>query len=345
MGLTNLIGKYSDDQGYSGVSMIVDGFNQNDVEPSMEVSLHPQLVYYDVQRADGSNVGLNPSQFGRQTVMVGETRTYYWYAGDVTNTTVTPIEFGATGLTSSDPIKHSNKGLMGALIIEPASASWTLDLDQDGKTTKASAMVTGDTRGFKPFREFALVFQDDVNMQYGNHVPVPNLNIDDDPENSGQKAINYRTEPVWFRGGWGPETPITGNGPYFRTRQFTAFDQIFHNSYVGGDPETPVFEAHAGESLRLRVVHPSGHTQSHTFELYGHPWLEMPYVASSTQIGNNPSSPVMGTRGGHGPTDHFDAYVLDGAGGAFNVTGDYFYRSYAGPRLDAGMWGLLRVLP
>ena len=32
-----------------------------------------------------------------------------------------PIEFGATGLTSADPIKHSNKGLMGSLIIEPAT--------------------------------------------------------------------------------------------------------------------------------------------------------------------------------------------------------------------------------
>ncbi len=127
--------------GYSGVNMIVEGFNQNDVRPSMEVSLHPQLVFYDVQRSDGSNVGLNPSQFGRQTVLPGEIKTYYWYAGDVTGTTVTPIEFGATGLTSADPIKHSNKGLMGSLIVEPSTAQWALDLDQLGKTTRASAVV------------------------------------------------------------------------------------------------------------------------------------------------------------------------------------------------------------
>ena len=344
--LTNLLpDKYLDKPGYSGVNMIVDGFNQNNVKPSMEVSLHPQLVFYDVQRSDGSNVGLNPSQFGRQTVLINETRTYYWYAGDVTNTTITPIEFGATGLTSSDPIKHSNKGLMGALLIEPATAQWTLDLDQNGKTTRASAVVSSTSTAFKPFHEFAFVFQDDINLQYASGTPVPNLEIDDDPENSGQKAINYRTDPVWYRGGWGPETPLTGNGPGFRTRQFTAFDQIFHNSWVGGDPETPVFEAQAGEKLRLRVVHPSGHTQSHVFELYGHSWYEMPYVASSTQIGPNASSPVMGTLGGHGPSDHFDALILNAAGGSFNVPGDYFYRSYSGPRLDAGMWGLLRVLP
>ena len=93
------------------------------------------------------------------------------------------------------------------------------------------------------------------------------------------------------------------------------------------------------------MVHPSGHTQAHVFELHGHPWLEIPYVNNSTQIGNNTTSEWFGTRGGHGPSDHFDALVKDGAGGGFGITGDYFYRSYSGPRMDAGMWGVLRVLP
>jgi manganese oxidase len=79
--------------------------------------------------------------------------------------------------------------------------------------------------------------------------------------------------------------------------------------------------------------------------VHGHPWLMMPYVTSSTVIGNNPTSPWMGTRGGVGPSDHFDALVLDNAGGKFNITGDYLYRSYGGPRMDAGIWGLIRVLP
>ena len=81
---------YADTPGYTGVNMIVEGFNENDVVTSMEVSLHPQLVFYDVQRSDGSNVGLNPSQFGRQTAAPGEKRTYYWYAGDVQAATVIP---------------------------------------------------------------------------------------------------------------------------------------------------------------------------------------------------------------------------------------------------------------
>lgn len=41
-----------------------------------------------------------------------------WYAGDVVingfQRIATPIEFGATNLISSDPIKHSNKGAIGS---------------------------------------------------------------------------------------------------------------------------------------------------------------------------------------------------------------------------------------
>jgi manganese oxidase len=340
-----LPGTYADQPGYSGVNMIVEGFNQNDVRTSRYVSLHPQLVYYDVQRSDGSNVGINPSQFGVQTVAPNNFRTYYWFAGDVRGTTVIPIEYGATGLTSSDPIKHSNKGLMGSLIIEPPTSQWAYDTDSAGKITRASAKISSSNASFKTFQEFAFVIQDDVNLQFSKGTPVPNLEIDDDPENSGQKAVNYRAEPVWFRGGWMPDTPLTGDGPGFRTRQFTQFDQILHNSWVGGDPETPVFSVKLGTPLRLRVTHPSGHTQSHVFEVHGHPWLAMPYITNSTAIGNNTTSGWMGTRGGVGPSDHFDALVLDGPGGKFSITGDYLYRSYGGPRMDAGIWGLIRVLP
>ena len=275
-------------------------------------------------------------------------RTYYWYAGDVTGTTVTPIEFGATGITSADPIKHSNKGLVGSLIIEPASATWVLDQDSNFQTTYASATVSSPSAAFKPFHEFDFLIQDDINFRYARGDPVPNLDVDEDPNASGQKAVNYRAEPIWYRAGWGPETPFTGNGPYFRTRQFPNFDQVLHNSWIGGnDPETPVFEAKAGERLRFRVVMPGGHSQAHVFEAYGHPWLERPYVTgtNSTLIGTNATSEWFGSRGGVGPSDHFDALIPDGAGGRFSIIGDYLYKDYPGPRLDAGIWGILRIVP
>ena len=111
--LTNDVStNYADTPGYTGVNMIVEGYNQNDVKPSMEIGLHPQLVYYDVQRSDGSNVGMNPS-FGKQTAAQGEKRTYYWYAGDVRGTTVTlgSAPTTVTKTSSTDTVVDVSKAL------------------------------------------------------------------------------------------------------------------------------------------------------------------------------------------------------------------------------------------
>ena len=45
--------------GWNTLPMIVEGFNANQVKPSNQVGLHPQLVAYDVVSSDGANVGFN----------------------------------------------------------------------------------------------------------------------------------------------------------------------------------------------------------------------------------------------------------------------------------------------
>ena len=63
----------------------------------------------------------------------------------------------------------------------------------------------------------------------------------EDAEDSAQKAINYRTEPLWKRMNYAPETPFE------KTRDFD-FTNVLTNAQVGGDPQTPVFTAQAGQS-------------------------------------------------------------------------------------------------
>ncbi len=331
--------KYEDLPGWNAMPMIIEDFNANDVAPSLHVGLHPQLLYYDIRRSDGTNVGLNPN-YAIQTVPPGQKVAYYLYAGDTPNadTRLRPIEFGSTGLSSADPIKHSNKGAVGALIVEPPGTTWDETIvDSDGKLTRASAAID---YGAASFLENVLVFQDDVNQRYADGAPVENLEVGGDPEGSGQKAVNYRTEPIWFRIGLAPDWPAED------TRQFTLFDQVLSNDWIGGyDPETPVFVAGAGKTVRFRSVHPGGHTQSHVFDLHGHIWQELPYVTSSAALGDNPESEWQGARGGHGPSNHFDVLVQHGAGGKFSVAGDYLYRDYAAWLLDGGIWGLFRVVP
>ncbi len=341
--------------GWNSVPMIVEDFNTDQIRTSLEVGLHPQLVAFDVLTSDGTNVGLNPSQLGTQTVAPGQGVVYYWYAGTITGSTPIAVEFGGSGLTSSDPIKHSNKGALGALIIEPPSATWTEDLvpETDGsvRLSRASASVypSGSPGSDVKFKEFVVVFQDDLNLRFARgdypHTnsafgpAVPNLVTNADPETSGQKAMNYRTEPLWYRAGWSPET--SGED----TRNFTQFHLLMENSWVGQDPETQVFEANQGNPVRMRIVHPAGHELPIVFDLHGHIWEEYPILAgsNSTIQGSNPVCEWKGVRDGLGASDHFDALLKGGAGGMIGVSGDYLYRDYTPAHLDDGLWGLLRV--
>ena len=330
--------------GFNTLPMIIEHFNANQVRPSAEVGLHPQNLFFDVTRSSGVNVGSNPVQ----TVKPGLSLKYQWYAGDVSPNasnvaTFSAIEFGATGLSSSDPIKHSNKGAMGALIIEPVASTWTEDAG-----TRAQATVT-DSNG-RSFREFVMMLQNDVNLRRGSGDgnALPNTAEAEDAEDSGQKAINYRTEPLWKRMGFEPDAPLTGPrsaicpGPGAVTRNCD-FSDALSNSQVGGDPVTPIFTATVGQDVRVRLLQPGGHARNNVFMLHGHIWEEEPYVNNSGALGSNPLSEWKGSQYGVGPGSHFDFLLKHGAGGAFAVPGDYLYRTFQSFQFDGGIWGIFRV--
>ncbi len=333
--------------GWSALPMIVEKFNMNDIRPSTRVGLHPQLVYYDASRSDGNQIGTNPIE----TAAPGKTVDYQWFAGDVFvrsdgTVRVTPVEFGATNLIPSDRIKQPSKGLIGGLIVEPKGSTWAGDPLPTPPTSveplRRQTMATVTTADGSTFRELALFFQNDLNLRFGDGSPIPNLAQEEDPEDSGQKAFNYRTEPVWFRMGFKPDTPLT------TTRTFD-FSKVFTNAQVGGDPETPVFTATVGDGVRIRLLHPGGEQRNHIFHLDGHLWQQEPYTSpstspiGSTQIGANPVSFDEGAHMGIGPTCHADAVLLHGAGGSFGISGDYMFRDFQSFHLDGGMWGLFRV--
>jgi hypothetical protein len=324
----------SDLAGFNTLPMIVNNFNANDVAPSPMVGLHPQLVAYDVTRSDGMNVGLQNGE--TQGTTGGGAMTYKWYAGDLSidasnSLVATPVEFGAINLSPSDPIKHSSKGAIGSLIIEPQGSTWVEDA-----TSRASATVTradGTT-----FREFVVQVQNDVNLRYADNTAVPNVAGEEDPEDSGHKAINYRTEPFWKRMGYIPDTDLTVT----RTLDFT---NALSNAQVGGDPQTPVFTAKAGTPTIFRFLQSGGHARNNVMQIHGHLWQEEPYVNSSRSIGDNLLSEWTGASMGHGPSNHIDAPLRNGAGGKFGVPGDYLYRTYQSFQFDGGMWGIFRVTP
>jgi hypothetical protein len=325
--------------GFATLPTIVDRFNANQVRPSSRVGLHAQLVQYDVTRSDGNDAGKNKLE----TIGPGKSGTYQWYAGDLSiqndgTILTTPIEFGATNLIPADRVKQPGKGAIGSLIIEPKGSSWTTDAG-----TRSSATVT--KADSSEFREFVLHFQNFVNLRFGDGSPIPIVARNEDPEDSGHKAFNYKTEPFWFRFGYAPDATL---------QQIRARNDLWKavsNNLVGGDPETPVFTANAGEDVRFRVLHPGGNQRNNVFTVHGHVWQQEPWINGSTEIGENKDfagfwrTMFEGSHMGVGPTGHFNAVLQNGAGGAFGVSGDYLYRDFASFQFDGGLWGILRVLP
>lgn len=134
-----------------------------------------------------------------------------------------------------------------------------------------------------------------------------------------------------------PETPFD------QTDDYTDWDDAVANGKVGGDPQTPVFTAQAGQPVRFRLLQSGGHGRNVAFALHGHAWDKQPYVNGSAELGPNAFSLWEGVRMGHGPTNHADLLLRNGAGGKLSITGDYLFRDFAGPGFDGGLWGILRV--
>ena len=86
--------------------------------------------------------------------------------------------------------------------------------------------------------------------------PVADVEPGDDPEDAGQKGINYRCRPVH------PRTQL-------------------HDA-----PPTPTWTAQQGEELWLRLVGACDKPRNHTFTVHGRQWAMAPWLGDgSPQIG------------------------------------------------------------
>jgi manganese oxidase len=370
----------------------VTTFNNNLIRPSSYVGLHPSLVAYDVNKDDGIIVGVNGlgTNGAGFHAPPGGTKKYQWYAGDLSlsnqgstaNVVATPVEFGGANIGPADVMKQSQKGLIGALVIEPAGSTWAeSDVTQDRqtnqlaadcavtpsacRTTRASATVNGT------IRDLTAVIHKGINQRWKDGTPVEQIAnegvISEDAEDSGQYAINYGSEPLWFRFGIAPHSPFTGLAGMSYANVPNA-DQAYSNALTGGDPATPVFLASAGREARLHLLEPCGVNRASTFTLHGHVWQRAPYICpgsmkdglpgkcentgffptapgnevASRAIGTSPLGMYMGAQDLIAPGAHFDLF-LPSAGGGNGMPGDYLLQDRSGFGNAAGLWSIVRV--
>ena len=297
-----------DDQLYPGVPVNVIH------KPSKRISLHAQLLAYDVRFSDGATVGFNPDQ----TIAPGEEVTYHWYIDQ---------QVGAVGLVDMADIRnHRHHGAFGMLVTEPRGATYHHHVTGEPVTTGSQVVIQAG--GFRS-REFCIIMHDGVRLynKEGRLIidPEPVINIGGDAEeetedfeDQGSRGFNYRAER-------------------FRNRLIQNPDiSLVFSSKVHGDPATPLFLAYAGDPVTIRFIFSSDRARAHTFLLHGHQWLR-----SDDDVNSEPVSFQGHITVGH--TDDFQ--LLYGAGGFLGRPGDYLYRS-GNIRWDIelGVWGIFRVL-
>ncbi|QOR68034.1 multicopper oxidase domain-containing protein [Cytobacillus suaedae] len=283
--------------------------------PSLRISLHPQLIQYDVKTSAGETVGFNPDQ----TVGPGETITYRWFVDEA---------LGACGMWDMADIRnHRSQGAFGAFIAEPRGTKYLDPHTLKPVRTGANVILTNPY--LPDTREFVMIMHDGVRLldKFGQLIFDPFegilLGTDEAPAeigdtyDEGSRGFNYRTERL-----------------INRFREHPDLSDLF-SSKVFSDPATPVFEAYPGDPVTIRLVTPAERRRTHTFHLHGHYWRtdkNSEDLGIESFVGEN----VMGSK--------VNLDLIGGAGSIFNFPGDYMYR--AGNirwDIELGMWGIMRV--
>jgi len=246
----------------------------------------------DPQGSGGSAVGFNPDS----TVAPGASRTYRIFADR---------ELGTLFFLDLANLRNLLHGAFGALVVEPAGATWR------NPTTGAaipSGLVADVTTPAGSFRELVALFHDADDRIGQSTMPYPTAV-------EAPVGLNYRTEPFSGRSGG-----ATGPNP-----------SVF-SSLVYGDPATTLLRAYPGDGVRIRAAFPAAE-QFHAFYVDGHRFPTDPDIPGAARFAVKTI----------GPGQVIDAILDGGAGGPAAHPGDYLYGDARAPYIQAGLWGLIRV--
>lgn len=237
------------------------------------VSLHPHLLRYDVHADDGAHVGTNrdgtvaaldrgrPGHEGggpveRNAHPLGHRAPnwteHWWYADEALAPASHLDGPGQVCLLEdlADVRNHRHHGLFGALVVLPGDVTpsrWS--------GPSAELRAQDDTL---VATEAVLFVQDGLRLFVGGHPDQPVVDVvpGDDPEDSGQKAISYRSTPI-----------LRGRAPH------------------GHEPGSPVLSAVAGHDVWLRVLGAGDKPRNHSLTVHGAAWEEAPWVQGGPWTG------------------------------------------------------------
>lgn len=317
--------------------------NADHLKPSKYVGMHAGVLSFDPRKSDGANVGFNPEQLAAP----GETRQYVWYAGRIKSYDAvlgaldigSPIEFGTVPLRAmGDVVKHGSQGLVGSLIVEPRGSTWWNEANTS-TTGAATSTVATIRNGLKSFKEFVVHYQDGLNLRKDGAQAneIRQHWVGDDSYDFGERAINYRTEPLWSRIDYSAQPYaacqlsliVSGdiNPCVLGANLMVDNDARLPADLRGLPVETPVFSAKAGQSVRFRVLQADGRARQHSFRVIGHSYADLGmegFLATGASL--------------IAPGKAVTAELYGGA-----KRGYWHYRDGPAAFVNTGMWGLFKV--
>jgi len=286
--------------------------------PSNRASIHASgLLKYEVNGSDGATVGKNSNQ----TVDPGESITQRWYADE---------EVGAVLLEDmGDQLNHRFRGLFGGLVVEPPGSTYSDPVTNAPLAGGTQAIIRHPVgNSFQKFREFGLFLQDGLTTLKGGATTASGgrhpMGVEDEPEDGGDKGYNYTSAP-FSRRLTNPADPAPGE-----------LASMFSSTAGMGAPATPLWQAIAGDPVRIRLFGSQDQRRQQSFELTGHSWPQEP--GGTGTVWRNSQDAI-------GAGAQFNFHISQ-AGGLLQSSGDYRYGSTVYWRhREGGLWGLFRVLP
>jgi manganese oxidase len=283
-------------------------------------------IIYDPQQSYGAAIGFDPDT----TVAPGSSRIYSFFVDKETGTNLVD-NFGNESTLIN--------GAYGAVIAEPKGATYTDPATGNSLLSGIAADIhfpqtTSSNTTTSAFREFVTLYSDREPL-LGHSIMI--YYLDDD-----HSYIDYNQQSLSVEEGssltninlWQAKSDaVIGCTNTQAATGSPATCTTLPANNKSADPATPVFNAKAGDPVRWRIAAAAGY-QGISFGIMGHAFPLDHGIAGSMVIDNRTLF--------QGET--FDAYLVNGAGGATQATGDFQYGNNRRPEVKSGMWGIFRVL-
>ncbi|WP_223285039.1 multicopper oxidase domain-containing protein [Hymenobacter qilianensis] len=236
---------------------------------SAQVSMHADLLRYDVRFSDGANVGRN-MLFGEQTAAPGDSVTYTWNTYRPPHTNANQPLGPILLQDMADVRNHRHHGLIGALIVEDRFA--TPYRVRKGRSTatgtesawygvRATVVVRRPWMPPQRVEEAVLLLQNGLRLYWRGKLrwPIPDEppghgEDETDHEDQGQKGYNYRSEPA---------------DPEWRDGKLLSKHS----------PATPIFRVPVRSTVHLHLLGACDKPRNHSFTVHGVAWPEWRFLS------------------------------------------------------------------